>query len=997
MSQPNRLDKMLPVAVDIDADDPVRFTFDGKEYYGVAGDTLASALLANGVKLMGRSFKYHRPRGVVTAGSEEPNAIVELRSAARREPNTRATMIELYDGLDARSQNRFPSLKFDVMSVNQLYSRFLTAGFYYKTFMWPASFWEPVYEKFIRRSAGLGSAATEPDPDHYEHSHLHTDVAVIGAGPAGIAAALAAGEAGARVLLVEEKATPGGALVFAADEVDGMPAAQWVSQSMKRLAAMPNVTIKLRTALFGYYDSNVLAALERVNDHVAKPPKHQPRQRMWTIRARHVVLCCGAHERPMLFHNNDKPGVMLSSAVRQYVDRFAVSPGKRVALCTTNDDAYRTADALHSAGVTVALIADARDEASEVAQAAIDRGFNVRLGALPSSAGGLQTVSSLTISKSGSAETVDCDCIAMSGGYSPDVHLSSQSGALPVWDDELVGFVPGKPVRAERSAGACAGNYSLADCLSGGYTAGFDAAQLTGASSDAAGSAPSANAEPANRFATVWECPNVTGKAKSFVDYQNDVTAQDIRLAVQEGYKSVEHAKRYTTLGMATDQGKTANVNGIAILSDARQQPIPEVGTTRFRPPYSPVAIGAFAGHERGREFQPIRYTAMHNCHEKLGAVFVEAGQWLRPQFYPLPGEGVMEAIYRESKQVRETVGMCDVSTLGKIEIFGADAAEFLNRLYINGWLTLQPGKARYGLMLREDGYVFDDGTTSCLGENHYFMTTTTANAARVLAHMEHAAQVLWPEMDVVFCSATEQWCGVAVAGPNARATLQQAFGDALVLDDENLPFMGVRDVDWNGAQARIFRISFSGEHAYEVNVPWAYGEAMWDALWEAGQDHGMIAYGTEALSVLRIEKGHVAGNELDGRTTAADMGLGRMMSTKKPFIGLPMTQREGFQDADRATLVGVKLKGDSGRLRGGAHLVTDVETADAHNSLGWITSVCDSPQVGCWIGLGYLKGGLEAFDGTSLTAWYPLKNEAMEVEICHPIFFDPEGGRLRG
>jgi len=447
---------------------------------------------------------------------------------------------------------------------------------------------------------------------------------------------------------------------------------------------------------------------------------------------------------------------------------------------------------------------------------------------------------------------------------------------------------------------------------------------------------------------------------------------------------------------MATDQGKTANVNGIAILAQARGDSIQNVGTTRFRPPYSPVAIGAFAGHERGREFQPIRRTAMHECHEKLGAVFVEAGQWLRPQYYPLPGEDVMDAIYRESEQVRKSVGLCDVSTLGKIEVFGSDTAEFLNRLYINGWLTLAEGKARYGLMLREDGYVFDDGTTSRLAEDHYFMTTTTANAARVLAHMEHASQVLWPELDVYFCSATEQWCGVAVAGPNSRALLQDTLGDALSVTDEEIPFMGVREVQWNGVTTRVFRISFSGEHAYEVNVPWGYGEMLWDKLYAAGQQHDVIAYGTEALSVLRIEKGHVAGNELDGRTTAADMGLGRMMSTKKPFIGQSLNQREGFLDENRATLVGVKLKGSSGRLRGGAHLVEDATSANAHNSLGWVTSVANSPAVGGWIGLGYMRGGLSR-EGDTLTAFYPLKDEAVEVEICHPIFFDPDGERLRG
>ena len=979
----------------IDRNKPVNFSFDGKQYQGFAGDTLASALLANGVTLMGRSFKYHRPRGLLTTGSEEPNAIVELRSGTRREPNTRATVIELYEGLEAFSQNRYPSLAIDFMSVNQLLSPFLTAGFYYKTFMWPASFWESVYEKIIRRSAGLGRAATDADPDHYEHSHLHCQVLVVGGGPSGIAAARSAAASGARVVLVEEMATFGGALTFAQDVIDDIPAGQWVDQRISELQAMDNVEVMPRTTLFGYYDGNVLAALERVSDHLPVPAPHQPRQRLWTIRAAQVVIASGSQERPMLFANNDKPGVMLGASVRKLVDRFGVSAGKKIAICTAHDDGYKTAELLLKAGVKIALIIDARSTPSAAALAAKQMGLPVRTGRVPSKALGGRRVTALKYCAldGGNVETVSCDCIAMSAGFSPDVHLSSQTGAAPVWNEDLQGFLPATPIRAERSAGACAGSYTLSACLAQGHQAGIEAAEAAGLTTQTL-TPPTAEETSPSTFAALWQCP---GKGKTFVDFQNDVSAQDIRLAWQEGYVSVEHTKRYTTLGMATDQGKTANVNGIAILAGARGQSIQEVGTTRFRPPYSPVAIGAFAGHERGKDFQPLRRTAMHECHVKLGAVFVEAGQWVRPQYYPRPGEDVMAAIYRESEQVRKTVGICDVSTLGKIELFGEDAAEFLNRLYINGWNTLAVGKARYGLMLREDGYVFDDGTTSRLAENHYFMTTTTANAARVLAHMEHAAQVLWPELDVYMCSATEQWCGVALAGPHSRATLQDALGDAFQVTDDQLPFMGVREFDWNGVQARVFRISFSGEHAYEVNVPWGHGEAMWDTLFAAGEKHNIIPYGTEALSVLRIEKGHVAGNELDGRTTAADMGLGRMMSSKKHFIGQPLNQREGFQSDERATLVGIKLIDGARRLRGGAHLVADVARADANNSLGWVTSVAHSPALKCWLGLAYLKGGLDKFQGQNLIAYHPLGDEAAGVEICHPVFFDPDGERLRG
>ncbi|MEM8651680.1 MAG: sarcosine oxidase subunit alpha family protein, partial [Pseudomonadota bacterium] len=969
MTQKNRLSN----GGMIDRSKPLTFTFDGKQFGGFEGDTLASALLANDVHLMGRSFKYHRPRGCLSADSHEPNAIVELRSGARREPNTRATIAELYHGLEAQSQNRSPSLKYDYLSVNQLFGNFLTAGFYYKTFMWPESFWEPVYEKFIRNAAGLGRAATEEDPDTYEHAHAHCDVLVVGAGPAGLAAALSAGRTGARVVLMEENAFLGGQLVLNGDYINGAPAADWIEATSQELSSMSNVTVMPRTVCFGYYDHNVLAALERVNDHVAEPQNHEPRQRMWTVRAKEVVIACGSQERPIVFDNNDMPGIMLSTAVRRYVDRYAVIPGKKVVICTNNDDAYKTAEVLKNNGINDIIVFDARETVSQAAKAALENGINVENGIIPESARGWHRVSSITMQRLDGIPfgSFDCDLIAVSGGHSADVHLVSQTGVAPVWDEELQSFVPDKPIRRERSVGASRGSFTLNQCLSEGHAAGHEAVKAAGIKAGRLSAAPQADDKsPFGTVSSIWRCP---GDGKAFVDFQNDVTAKDITLAEQEGYVSVEHAKRYTTLGMATDQGKTSNVNGLAILAEARGQSIPEVGTTRFRPPYSPVAIGAFAGHERGMEFQPIRRTAMHRCHEKLGAVFVEAGQWLRPQYYPKPGEDIMEAIWRESQQVRQTAGICDVSTLGKIEIFGPDSADFLNRLYINGWKMLAPGKARYGLMLREDGYVFDDGTTSRLADDHFFMTTTTANAARVLAHMEYYSQVVWPDLDVHFCSATEQWCGVAVAGPNARKILQDAFGKACDVSDEKLPFMGVREFDWNGATARIFRISFSGELAFEVNVPWRYGEAMWNAIDEAGEAHGLIPYGTEALSVLRIEKGHVAGNELDGRTTAADMGLGKMMSTKKEFIGNRLAHREAMVDENRPQLVGLRLVRKEGRLRGGAHLIESTSDTSTEASLGWVTSVADSPAVGCWIALGYLQGGA-ARHGTTMIAHYPLK-----------------------
>lgn len=976
----------------INRDKKVSFTFDGKAFSGFEGDTLASALLANGVTLMGRSFKYHRPRGCLTSGSEEPNAIVELGSGARREPNTRATMIELYDGLEAKSQNHFPSLAFDIQAVNQLFSPFLTAGFYYKTFMWPASFWEPVYEKFIRRSAGLGRAATKSDPDHYEHAHAHCDVLVVGAGAAGISAARSAAATGARVILVEEQPKAGG-MSRDHDIIDGMPATKWFEQNLAELEAMDNVTYMPRTVLFGYYDHNLMAALERVTDHVKNPNPSLPRQRLWKIRAKEVVLTCGSQERPMVFDNNDRPGIMLSSAVGSFIDKYGVLPGKHVIIATNNDSGYETAEAIHEAGATVEAVLDARQSLSPAAKKIATKGIRVLTSTMPQKAHGRLTVKALSVqSLSGEfLEKIVCDCVAVSGGFSADVHLASQTGAIPKWDADLQSFIPSDPLRPERSAGAGNGTFRLSDCLTEGHKSGGDAAKSAGFKTKRL-TAPKAGETPKYSINPVWRCP---GNGKAFVDFQNDVTAQDITLAVQEGFISIEHTKRYTTLGMATDQGKTSNVNGLAILAEARGEPIEKVGTTRFRPPYSPVAIGAFAGHERGKEFQPTRRTAMHECGVHLNAVFVEAGQWLRPQYYPQPGEDIMDAIYREASQVRQTAGICDVSTLGKIEIFGDDAGEFLNRLYTNGWKMLAPGKARYGLMLREDGYVFDDGTTSRLADDHYLMTTTTANASRVLAHMEHASQVLWPDLDIHFCSATEQWCGVAVAGPNARKILADAFGAAIDVSNDSVPFMGVRTFEWLGTTARIFRISFSGELAFEINVPWSSGEDMWNAIWDAGQKHGLVPYGTEALSVLRIEKGHVAGAELDGRTTAADMGLGKMMSSKKTFIGQKMAGRDGMVANNRATLVGVKLTKDVGRLRGGAHLVLDKNNANSDTDLGWITSVCNSPAMGCWIGLAFLKGGLAEHEGKMLYAVNPLYDEVHKVEICSPHFYDPKAERI--
>ncbi len=967
----------------------LRFRFDGRALEGVEGDTLASALLANGVHLVGRSFKYHRPRGILSAGEEEPNALVELRTGARREPNTRASQIELFDGVEATSQNRRGPLAFDLMAVNQWFAPFLKAGFYYKTFMGPGRAWERVWEPLIRRAAGLGRAARAPDADGYEHAHLHCDVLVVGAGPAGLAAADAARRSGARVVLAEQRPALGGALQAEADGLDA-----WVDGVAAGFDG-EDARLLTRTTVTGYYDHDVLVAVERVADHLRAPAAHQPRQRLWVIRARAVVLATGAHEQPLLFAHNDRPGVMLSGAVRHYLHRHAVVPGRRVVVATATDDGYRTALDLARAGVEVPAIVDARTQPGPAAAEAERAGIELLTGQVPLRAVGKRRVRGLEVGHHGDEhpQLVTADAVAVSGGFAPALHLASQSGARPVFDPRIAAFVPGAPVQHERSAGAARGVFDLADCLEDGRRAGIEAAQAAGFSSTELPALPAR----ARRSEAPFAPRHVPAKGdKAFVDLQNDVTVADLRLAVQEGYGRTEHAKRYTTLGMATDQGKTAGLNGLAVLAEAKGCGIAELAPTTFRPPYTPVAVGAFAGHERGMDYEPIRRTAMHRAHERLGAVFGEAGHWLRPRCYPQGDESLMEAAAREAIAVRASVGLCDVSTLGKIEIRGPDARELLNRVYVNAWSKLAVGKARYGLMLREDGIAFDDGTTSCLADDHFVMTTTTANAARVLQHLEFLHQTAWPELDVAFCSATEQCCAMALAGPKSRDVLGLVL-DGADVSNAALPFMGVLESTAGGAPVRVFRISFSGELAYELACPWGYGEGLWERVLRAGAGFDITPYGTEALSILRIEKGHAAGQEFDGRTTAGDLGMARMVSTKKRCVGQTLAERPGLADRERPSLVGLVPVDADERLRGGAHLVEDPAAARSASDLGWTSSVHWSPHVGAWIALAFVAGGLERWGGKRLWAVYPLKDEAVEVEVRAPCFVDPEGARQRG
>lgn len=992
--QPNR----LASGGLIDRQRPLSFRFDNRVHVGLSGDTLASALLAAGVRLVGRSFKYHRPRGILTAGSEEPNALVELRTDAWTEPNTRATVIELFDGLDARSQNRWPSLGFDLGAINSWFSRLFVAGFYYKTFMWPAPFWEKLYEPIIRRAAGLGRASALPDPDHYEKLHAFCDVLVIGAGPAGLAAALVAGRSGARVIVCDEDHLFGGRLNGDRAEIDGESGIAWARNIETELGSLPNVRMMRRTTVFGTYDGGAcgeltFGAVERVCDHLQRPTDNLPRQRFWKIVARHSVLAAGATERPIVFGGNDRPGVMMASAVRTYVNRFGVTPGQRVALFTTNDNGWTTAFDLASAGVSVEMIIDSRPAvAPSLLERARSIGTSALSGARVVDVQGAKGVSAVVIQNSdGRRLKTSVDTLAVSGGWSPNVALSTHLGSRSRWSEDLSAFVPGQPPRGMIVVGAANGSLSLGGALREGTSAGASAAAAAGFNIS---STPQWRVDDESTAAApLWFVPE--SRSKSFVDFQNDVTSEDVNLAAREGFRSIELLKRYTTLGMGTDQGKTASLNGQAIMAALAGSTMPEQGTTTFRPPYAPVALGALAGPHRGKHVRPTRLTAAHGWAQEQGAKFTEAGAWLRAQWFARPGEkDWLETVSREVTTVRSSVGVCDVSTLGKIEIQGPDAGTFLDRIYINHFSTLPVHKVRYGLMLREDGFVLDDGTTARLAPHHYVMSTTTANAAVVMEHLEYARQCLWPQLDVQIASVTEQWSQFAIAGPNSRALLERLLGDAVDLSNAALPYLGCIEFRWRAIPARLFRISFSGELAYELAVPSAFGDATIRAIIAAGQPLGIAPYGTEAMGIMRIEKGHAAGSELNGTVTANDLGLGRMMSSKKDFIGRVLAGRPGLMDPARPALVGIKPTDPAARLNAGAHFVPLNTQATLANDQGYVTSVAFSPMLGHWIGLGFLTRGRERL-GERLRAYDPVRNGDVEVEIVSPVFYDPSGARL--
>ncbi|MGJ8585975.1 MAG: sarcosine oxidase subunit alpha family protein [Marinosulfonomonas sp.] len=963
---------------------PIRFSFDGKSYTGYAGDTVASALLANGVRVFGRSFKYHRPRGVLTAGSEEPNALITIGRGAQKTPNVRATTQEIYEGLVATSQNRWPSLGFDVLAVNDLLSPFLTAGFYYKTFMWPAAFWEKLYEPMIRRAAGLGALSGQDDTAKYEKAFAFCDLLIIGAGPAGLSAALTAGRAGADVLLVDENSNPGGMLRGEVEEVAGASAQDWIAQTLAELQSLPNVRIMARTTVTGVYDQGTYGALERVGTHV-KSPGAAPLETFWRIVAKRALLCAGALERPIAFENNDRPGIMTASAVRMYLNHWGVAPGQKVAVFCNNDDAHRTARDLVEAGVTVAALIDTRADATP------DLNVPTYTGAEVINTKGRLGLRSVTVRHNNETHEIPVDCLAVSGGWNPTVHLTCHLGARPVWDEKLAAFLPAPTaVPGMDVAGAAAGEFSTKNALKSELKK--VKLMLKGL-----GVQPPRAVTPKADDAPYAVSPHwaVKGDGRAWLDFQNDVTVKDVTQAAQENFTSVEHMKRYTTQGMATDQGKSSNLGALAVLADATARSIAETGVTTFRPPYTPVTIAAMGAGGAGRGFAPERFTSSHAASAERGAPMIEAGLWFRPSFFPRQGEKTWrQSCDREVNMVRQSVGICDVSTLGKIEIHGKNAAEFLDFVYTNRMSSLRVGRVRYGIMLREDGHIMDDGTVARLGEDHFVITTTTAAAGAVMKHLDFVRQCLRPKLDMQMISVTEQWAQFAIAGPKSRELVQEIVSEDV--SNESFPFMACGPVTVLGRAGRLFRISFCGERGYEIAVPARYGDSLYRHVVSAAETLGGGAYGMEALNVLRLEKGFITHAEIHGRVTAFDIGMDRMISPDKDCIGKKMAARPGLLGPDREQLVGLRPVGAVKQLTSGAFLFEQGAEAIRENAQGYTTSVGFSPTLGHFLGLGFLKNG-RARHGETVRMVDHLREIEAECLVTDPVAYDRDGGRVRG
>ncbi len=970
----------------------LRFRFDGVEYGGVEGDTLASALLANGVHLVGRSFKYHRPRGIMSAGSEEANALVTFdRGKGRVTPNVRATTLELFEGLEARSQNAWPSLKFDLTAFNDLASKFFPAGFYNKTFMWPKSFWDKVYEPFIRNLAGLGPAPTAEDADRYAATFGHAETLVIGAGPAGLAAARAAAETGGRVILVDEQAELGGSLLSHPEAViDGLPAWQWIETTISAFRKNDRVTLLPRTTAIGHYHDNYVALVERLTDHESSPRADAPRERLHRIRAGKVVLAMGAIERPLVFADNDRAGVMLASAAETYLHRYGVAVGKDVAVVTSHDSAYGAAFALADAGVHVVAIVDVRGEvASDLRTGARERRIDHHVGTTVTGVHGKLRVQSITIAPIDGSEVTEpgqavfCDTLLMSGGWTPSLHLWSHAKGSIAWADELGAYLPDKAHENIVCAGACNGRFELEDSLAEGASAGGAKTRF----------AVKARPFGSGGLVDVLPTDKRPSRIKAFVDLQNDVTAKDIQLAVREGFKSIEHVKRYTTTGMATDQGKTSNLNGLQIASRALSKPVTAVGLTTFRPPYTPTTFGAIAGNNDRDTFDVTRKTPIDGWAEEKGAVFEPVALWRRARYFPKGGERMRAAVDRECQAVRKSVGIFDASTLGKIEVVGPDATEFMNRMYTNPWTKLAAGRCRYGLLLGEDGFIIDDGVIARLADDRFHVTTTSGGAPRVLALMEDYLQTEWPDLDVWLTSTTEQWAVIALNGPNARKVIEPLIED-IDLSPEAFPHMAVAEGRICGVPTRLFRVSFTGELGFEINVPAHYGLALWEALIEAGDLYDICPYGTETMHVLRAEKGYIiVGQDTDGTVTPDDAGMSWAIGKKKPdFVGKRSLLRPDMVAMGRKQLVGLLTTDSTTVLEEGAQIVADPNQPIPMTMIGHVTSSYWSETLGRSIALALVADG-RARDGKTL--YVPMVDRMITAEVTGPVFYDPKGDRI--
>jgi len=969
----------------IDRTRSIGFTFDGVAYEGFAGDTLASALLANGVGLLGRSFKYHRPRGILTAGVEEPSALVGVGQGGRFEPNTRATDLFLYDDLQSHSQNRWPSLSQDVGSVLGMFAPFLPAGFYYKAFLGKPGLWK-IYEHFIRKAAGLGRPPRAPDPDSYDHRAAFCDVLVIGAGPAGLAAALAASATGARVILVEQDAVVGGGLLRDPACLDDATGERWIAHALATLAAR-GTRILTRSTAVGYWDHDLVTVAERVTESGQTPDKDGPAQRFWRIRAERVVLATGAIERPLPFEHNDRPGVMLAQAVRTYVTRFGVVPGTRAIIATSHDDAYRTAFALDEAGIQVQAILDARAASERPiirdAKARFPVVFGAQVLRVEGGASGLRRVTAQT---SGKALTFDGDLLAVCGGFSPVAHLHMQAGGSLVWNETTAAFQAGDARQNQSSAGSAAGLDDLGEVLGDGWAKGVAAARQVGFRTPP-GPAPQVT-EPwpgPGHGVSALEAPLGADPKRIFVDFQNDVTLADIDLAWREGYRSVEHVKRYTTLGMATDQGKTSNIIGLARLATHEGRPLPEVGLTTFRPPYTPVTLGLLAGHAKGFQVTPLRRQALYATHQAASPIWQPSGYWMRPRAYPRDGEDLHTAALREARAVRTAVGWVDVSTLGKFEVVGPDAAALLERVCATTVGKLSVGRGRYTFMLREDGMVMDDGTVWRIDEDRYLLTSSTSGADRMAHHMDYVRHILTPGLRAAVANVQEHWAGIAVAGPRAGDLIA-----LLVPDFDRLRHMSAGRTIMTGAPVQVLAASYCGGRAFEIYVQNQYAEPVWAAISAAGATLDGCPYGLEALEILRIEKGHVVvGGEIDGRTTPHDLGLHRMMNPARPFIGAAALQRPALQvQQGRQQLVGLE---SNEPIPEGAMLVIHAPgPAEGHVTAGGTRVLEDGA-----VALGLLRDGHTRL-GEDLIAWSPTRRLSARVKVVIPMFYDAGGVRYR-